>query len=537
MRRRARLYSSLKRLTAPRLAALVVVATAAIFVWANLQAIDRWPAVSRDDVWVMSASYKLAEEGVFGSDMFRGMHHADLRYFIALPVHHLLQAALFRVDESGLRQARLVALTSATVVILASSWLAGRWFGPLAAVVTALLLGFWQLELLGYGNGIPLSVIGVSGRYDATALAFSVLSVVALDRVLVTRRLAWALLCGLLGGVATLTQFFGVFVVGLALLATFIVACRERNLWRLVVGVVVGFAASVLPYIVWAHRYRSDFWGQSELKEGRTSFFELGFYRTNLLDEPSRYRMLLPESASELLVLALPLAIVWLALRVTRQRRRPEALLLAWLVVSAGGLALTESINATLYAIVVLPPAVIAVAALFAGIARWAQRLSHPADRSLVTLALAGLMLVAVWNGAHAYAGIDERADHVASYERVSRELIEAVPANATVVGSERWWWPMRERDYLSLTNLWQQWADAANGPGQGRSFEDLMRVNGATYLLADGDVWFDLDYYPPALSDQIRDWIIRCSVRVWGLVDETYPELQLFELREAGCQ
>lgn len=69
--------------------------------------------VSSDDVWIMSASYKLATEGVFGSDIYAGFFNADQHYFIALPVHHVRQAIVFRLAGAGVAQARWVSLGAA----------------------------------------------------------------------------------------------------------------------------------------------------------------------------------------------------------------------------------------------------------------------------------------------------------------------------------------------------------------------------------------------------------------------------------------
>lgn len=525
-----------RRITGHRLAALAVALCAGLFIWANVRAMDRWPAVSRDDIWVMSASYTLAERGVFGSDMFRGFHNADQHYFIALPAHHFLQAGVFRLFDPGLRQARAVALAAAVVTLVGSSLLAWRWYGAPAAVVTAALLGFWRLDLLGYGNGIPLSVIGVSGRYDATALAFAVLAVVALDLAVATRRTVWALACGVLCGLAALAQFFGVFALAVALLVTGVMACVQRRSLRLFAGLVAGFAAPVLPYVSWAHRYRDDFWGQAELKEGRTSFLQPGFYRANLTDELDRYQSLVPESVIELLAVVVSVAIALVVWRAVRRRRRSDMLLAAWLATSAGGLAMVESVNAPLYAVVVLPPAVIAVGSLAGSGIAWAGKLAHPADRSLVVAVVTMCVLAATWTGVSAYAEIDQRADHVSSYDEVSAQLGAAVPGGITIVGSERWWWPLREWDYLAMTNLWQQWL-AAQRAGEPVTFAELMDGNGATYLLMDGDIWFDMNNYPMELADEIRLWLNRCAHRVWRLVDPTYAELQLFEFRADGCQ
>jgi hypothetical protein len=224
-------------------------------------------------------------------------------------------------------------------------------------------------------------------------------------------------------------------------------------------------------------------------------------------------------------------------LRAVQTQRRSDLLLLAWFTVTAGGLALVESVNASLYAIVVLPPAVIAVASLVAAGFTWVGRLAHPADRFLVTALLTLGVMIAAWTGAGAYAELDQRADHVASYDEVSANLDAAVPDRAAIVGSERWWWPLHERDYLAMTNLWQQWTEARDTDSTAPTFAELMDANGADYLLMDGDVWFDMHNYPVQLADEIRLWLNRCAMRVWRLTDPTYAELQLFKRRVGGCR
>src|ERR1051325_9166622 len=58
-------------------------------VFAGLAAVnlDAYPPISGDEAWIMSVAYKLATQGVFGSDLYAGLFNAEQHYFIALPVH------------------------------------------------------------------------------------------------------------------------------------------------------------------------------------------------------------------------------------------------------------------------------------------------------------------------------------------------------------------------------------------------------------------------------------------------------------------
>src|SRR5947209_8357258 len=75
--------------------AAILGASTLVFLISVLPNLANHPAVTDDEVWVMSASYKLARAGVFGSDIFRGFYHADRTYFFNLPAHHFAIAGAF----------------------------------------------------------------------------------------------------------------------------------------------------------------------------------------------------------------------------------------------------------------------------------------------------------------------------------------------------------------------------------------------------------------------------------------------------------
>ena len=55
---------------------LVIAGALVIFLASVLPNLANHPAITDDEIWVLSASYKLAEEGIFGSDMFAGFYNA-----------------------------------------------------------------------------------------------------------------------------------------------------------------------------------------------------------------------------------------------------------------------------------------------------------------------------------------------------------------------------------------------------------------------------------------------------------------------------
>src|SRR5437660_2524315 len=82
------------------------------------------PPVSSDEGEIMAVSYKLATQGVLGSDLQAGFFHAEDHHFLTLPVEHVLQAVSFRLFGPGVTQARSVGVTAAIALIWCVGWLA-----------------------------------------------------------------------------------------------------------------------------------------------------------------------------------------------------------------------------------------------------------------------------------------------------------------------------------------------------------------------------------------------------------------------------
>jgi hypothetical protein len=148
---------------------------------------------------------------------------------------------------------------------------------------------------------------------------------------------------------------------------------------------------------------------------------------------------------------------------------------------------------------------------------------------------VAAIMALALQPGLRTQADVRRDAAGTTAFVDIGYALSGAVPRDETVIGSERWWWPLRERDYLALTNLWQQWLEL-NEAGNPVTFADVMERNGATLLLTDDVVWGDLTNYGSPLADEVRTWIDTCAEPVWHMSGGVYGELQLFRLREDGC-
>jgi hypothetical protein len=78
--------------------------------------------VSNDEVELIAVGYKLASQGILGSDMYVGFFGGDQHHFETLPLQHVLDALSFRVFGAGILQARLVSLLAGISVVWSAGW-------------------------------------------------------------------------------------------------------------------------------------------------------------------------------------------------------------------------------------------------------------------------------------------------------------------------------------------------------------------------------------------------------------------------------
>jgi 4-amino-4-deoxy-L-arabinose transferase-like glycosyltransferase len=512
--------------------------------------------VSEDDVWIMSASYKLAHQGVFGSDLYAGFFDADSRYYISLPGLHLLQALTFRLFGSGIVQARLPVTLAGVSVLWLVCDMARRWYGKGASLLTALLFLIWRADIIGADARPPLLQVSQNWRYDVVALAFIWLTIWLLDRLLTrsSRKLAFSV--GLSAAAATLTQFFGLLVLPLVLLG-WLRARRSVQFRALSVWLLAGFLALALAYVLYIMEDLNAFSGQAQLKQGRTGFTHIGFYLSNLSRELSRYVWLVEELwptgikqlvtipwGRALMVLGLIPAIV-ITLLVDRKqdrisnlgsRKRGDSLLTGYLFVISLGLALVDSTKAPLYAIVLWPGLVMTFAVAGSTIWVWLRK-SNVArqQRVLFVLVLLPLLLLALADGLGGLRLHLKASQKVSAYLTVGARINSSLAPEASVLGSDRWWWALREHPYLAVNNLWAQW-QAAKSVGAPITFSELVTKTGTSYLLVNNNVRGNIHQYPQELHRQFWGFLEQCASLQTVIADRTYGQIEIFLLAQDDC-
>src|SRR6266851_2022495 len=168
--------------------------------------------VSNDEMELMAVAYKLATQGVLGSDLYAGFFNADQHFLITLPLEHVFNAASFKLLGAGVAQMRWVSVVAGVALVWIVSWLAYRWYGLATAVICGLLLVAWPSNLTSAPNGLPWLGVTRAARYDILAVAFAWLALALLYDLLRQKRWPIALGVGLACGLAALAQFMGAFV-------------------------------------------------------------------------------------------------------------------------------------------------------------------------------------------------------------------------------------------------------------------------------------------------------------------------------------
>ena len=432
-----------------------------------------FPVPTDDEIWVMSASFKLANEGVFGSDMFSGFFHADSHYFFNMPLHHVVLAASFKLFGAGVLQARLVGVAYGLATLLLTYLIARKAYGPPAAQLSMVLLLFLRLNM-GFDTGLPLQELAANMRYDLAPVPFLLAGVLVLLGGTTPRR---AVVAGLLFGIAVLMQFYGAFLIPIGLAFIWWDSKPVRQRLKLSAALVGAAALVCLPYAAYALVHYDDFKGQAGTIDCRADFTRPSFYIDNLLHEPDRFvrPLAIPYAFTEVpagqdpflvepqqvgaealfrrpsaklgVLVGVPAALLFFGWRALRLSSRTDRLLLLCL----GGLvvqyALLESTKFYFYWIPVVPFLSVGVA----GAALWLLR---PPRGDTLRLALAGLtalaLLFVLFEGSVARVNGLRTGRDAASYAALADAIHERVPEGSRVVGATSLWWGLRDTDYRS---------------------------------------------------------------------------------------
>jgi 4-amino-4-deoxy-L-arabinose transferase-like glycosyltransferase len=278
------------------------------------------PRVYEDEPWQASTGWKLATQGVFGSNMFAGFYGMDQRYYGYMPIHPLLLAVIFRVAGVGLLQARVEPVLLGLLVLVLTYALARRLFDERVGLLAVLLLLGVRLTTLTPSqlSGILFLDIARIARYD---MAVPVFGLAALHTYLSARarggRLRYVVAGGLVG-LSGLAHLYGLFwLPALTLIALWDGRGQPfRNTLARAGWLALGCALPWLPYAAYVLGDLESWRGQTRAYADRFDLLNARWYLENVQREPLRYAPGLPPGLERLLrvgfwgaLVALPLAL------------------------------------------------------------------------------------------------------------------------------------------------------------------------------------------------------------------------------------
>lgn len=449
------------------------------------------PIVGGDEGWIISAAAKLAQQGIFGSDLFRGFYGVEDVYFFNLPLHHIVVAGAFKLVGVGIVQARLVSVGYGLAALLLTYALGRRVGGSAVALGAAALLVFLRLNLAPF-SGLTLTDLGATVRYDLIAVPYGLGAAWLLLRRPDAPSRLHTTAAGALLGLGAMTQFIGAFFAPpLALFLLTLPGLPLVQRLKLVSILAAGAVVVCLPYGVYTAAHWQEFRDQSRAFDQKTHFLSPGFYVDMLRDEPDRYALGAdlqhrPSSLSDLasrpstrlvMLIAGPLALVFVS---GRARRSIEHRLLAFVLIGMLlELALFESTKRYVYWVGVVPFLCIALA----DVARWVFALRPSGVASLSRIAVVAVAALFLLEGGAVLAKHVINAPDAPSYAETGRRIDAALPPGASAMGDNRLWPALRDRDFRSLLLLFYH-TNPRISPDAVTDVPGAMDRIGADYLL-----------------------------------------------------
>ncbi|MCZ7569708.1 MAG: glycosyltransferase family 39 protein [Ardenticatenaceae bacterium] len=503
------------------------------------------PPVYEDEPWQASTGYKLATEGVFGSDLFAGFYHMDRRYYGYLPLHPLFLALSFRLFGLGLFQARLETVTLGLLTLALTASLGRRLFQSDAVGILSILF-LLSARLNGLTRVQPTGVLLLDiprlARYDMVVPVFGLAALHTSLSAHRRRSDSRFLLTGLLAGLAGLGHLYGVFWLP-ALVILAIWNARGSLPVRPLLLIVVGFTLAWLPYLVYVATDLPDFRGQGRIysQEGRFSLLSPGWYLANLLAEPRRYgpgleggwhSVLRPGFWSALA--GLPLALIALLHRAVWRGDRAARLLVVPAVVIATLFALLIHSKLANYLVTLAPLG--AVAAAWGAVALW-HWLGRVAARRWGRLALVAVLLAVFIEGAARIVALELAARHTTPYADYVADVHRFIPSGARVLGLHNYWFGLNDTDYRAI---WVplRWTDPKLVP-QPLPFDAALERVTPEFVLLDPrlQAYFEEIAAPEAPGHELltgfEGWMARHDACLVGRVeDATYGTMEIYRLR-----
>jgi 4-amino-4-deoxy-L-arabinose transferase-like glycosyltransferase len=422
-----------------------------IYLVVSLGQLSVFPPVGEDEPWIAAGSYKLASDGVYGSDLFMGRDGMERHVYEHMPVYSLLQAGVFKLFGVGVMQMRVPSVALGLALALTVWAAACQMAGPRAGALAVLLMIGLRFADGGDATGILLLDRARIGRYDIAVPAFGLLALLAFNHAERARARGWYAAAGALAGVSSLSHLYGLFWM-----PVFVAVMAARRGWQSMKDgalwtLIAGFAAAWAPWAAFVAAGWSDYLAQMRMYSDRFDLFNPSFYVTNVVREIDRYRSVaLLDQAGHLrfarpgawtAAVGIPAAVAAMLWHTKRRRDDPVFALAVATIVQVSMYALFLSVKSSNYVIALWPLGILSVA--WFGLWLWDRWPDAPRRAALAVL-LAFILIEGSSRVAHARAA----GRQTTPYDWYEGEVAACIPPDSLVLGFQHYWLGLRQFAY-----------------------------------------------------------------------------------------
>jgi 4-amino-4-deoxy-L-arabinose transferase-like glycosyltransferase len=494
------------------------------------------PRVYQDEPWQASTALKIAQEGIFGSDLFHGFARMEQHYYGYPPGYPLALALVFRTAGVGLFQSRWVGLACGILILALTFSLARRvWNDTRIAFLAGFLLLTvrWLAETKLHPTGILFFDATRLARYDVLVPVFGLASLHSFLTAGRTRQSRWYFLTGLLVASCGLTHLYGLFL--LPALVILVLWSREQSklfaLAALLFGVILPWLGYGLYILQDSEAFRLQTRGYGE----RFDLFNLSWYLRNLVTEPVRFSVGLEQPSTLPRVgvwfSALALAASWFALALNvRQHTRPRVVF-APLTLLPLLFALLLQTKFTNYLVLIAPLAALATA--WGIVSLWDALSKSSFGRTAHRAAIAFVLLLVVLEGSSRYVTFQSQASITTPYAQLVSQLKSPIPPGSRVLGLQDYWFGWEDYTYQSIAVpimlINPLWNDTPP------SFGEAMDERQPDHVLVDDAVREYFERGNPGAGAAFFAWLeSRAAQRITAFRDPTYGWFEIYRVQRA---
>jgi 4-amino-4-deoxy-L-arabinose transferase-like glycosyltransferase len=406
-----------------------------------------FPPVGEDEPWIAAAPYKLATQGVFGSDLFSGYYGLERHQYEQMPVFPLMQAVIFKLFGVGVLQMRMLPALCGFLLLLAVFAVGRQAGGDRVGALALLLMLVVRVAGDGDSTGILLLDRARINRYDIAVPVFGLAALWAFNGAESRRSQTWYLVTGVLGGLSSLSHLYGLFwlpvFVGLLIVRHRTDLWRQRTVWSL----LGGFACTWAPWAVYIATGWSDYVGQMRPVADRFDLFNPMFYVNNIVHGPGPISLgwllhavrALPITriGTWTMLLGVPVAFVTMMREVRHHESGAASALASAALAQAVMFVALLSVKTVHYMIALWPLG----ALLLAWFGVWIWDRQQPVLRFALTALLAFIIFEGITRVAHAQSV----ARQTTPYEWYEAEVARCVSPGSRVLGLQHYWLGLRQ--------------------------------------------------------------------------------------------